>query len=72
MSADASRVTTVKVTTSPHRWARPVGRFLSGILILAAALSGYSIYRLYFAVNTRSKVHQRAEVKIHQFERSMA
>ena len=32
-----------------HPWARPLGRILSGVLILAAVLLGSYIYRLYYA-----------------------
>ena len=31
-----------------HPWARPLGRILSGVLILAAVLLGRYIYRLYY------------------------
>ena len=34
---------------SRHPWARRVGRTLSGILVLAAVLLGYFVYRLYYA-----------------------
>lgn len=36
-------------TGPQHPWARPLGRILSGVLILAAALLGSYIYRLYYA-----------------------
>jgi membrane fusion protein, multidrug efflux system len=48
MSAIGIRTEPAKTPTSQHPWGRRIGRLLSGILILAAVLSGYFIYRLYF------------------------
>jgi membrane fusion protein, multidrug efflux system len=38
-----------EASATRHPWARRLGRILSGILVLASVLLGYSVYRLYYA-----------------------
>lgn len=43
------RPDSAKATSTGHLWARALGRALSGILVLAAILLGWFIYKLYYA-----------------------
>jgi membrane fusion protein, multidrug efflux system len=50
MSApDLRRTESAKAPAPQHRWARRLGRTLSGILVLAALLLGSFVYKLYYA-----------------------
>jgi len=48
-AANLPRTESVKAPATSRRWARVLGRILSGILILAAVVLGHFIYKLYYA-----------------------